>query len=491
VPAGAPSCASPAPRPRRIRCASDTALVVAGATHTLPQGGTLVDGVYVPHRDRLYLSNVERNQLEVFDLAAQRFERAIAVGSRPWGIAPWPRDREGTMGDTLLVANSGGTNLSYVDLGEAQEVYRYPLPNILVYAVTTVKSENTGADLPQRTVYDFSDRPQFLAATCRDDADRDPTACGDVVVVYSTTPTGGQPTPFPRRGTVRSENLTRCTSHFFFEHAMGQSARRADTLGIVRYAAHATNRLPDSCDTPEDSVVLVPHRQMLRSANGDSMPYSVVARFDELAFRDTTFVRSSGNFARAVLGEGGAVRGSRAMTFDARRGLLEAVTIRGERWTFDAPMVDQGVSQARDVSDVIANGFATVRGVAVNFDGALAAIRGDSTYLVDPSLRLQGLLQSSGGSNAGFDFHPLNRGPGVGAASDPLARYAFSASALPRIEVFDTYSYRSVATIEVREPIVGPIRAVRRPATGEVVLVGASARGVIVVPLRADLATRR
>ena len=31
-------------------------------------------------------------------------------------------------------------------------------------------------------------------------------------------------------------------------------------------------------------------------------------------------------------------------------------------------------------------------GVAINFDGALGAVRGDSTYLIDATLRLQGLL---------------------------------------------------------------------------------------------------
>ena len=465
----------------------DTVLVTAGITHPLPGGGTLVDGLYVPHRDRLYLSNVERNQLEVFDLTRQRFEGAITVGSRPWGLAPWPRDRSGRMGDTLLVANSGGTNVSYVRIGAegGQEVYRYPLPNILVYSVTTVKSENTGSEMQQRTVYDFSDRPQYLATTCRDDPDGDPTACGEVVLVYSTTPTLGQPAPFPRRGTVRSENLTRCTSHFFFEHAVGQSARRADTLEIVRFAAHGTNSLPASCDAAPDSTILLPYRQQLRGEDGTTRPYSVVARLDELAFRDTTYVRNSGNFSRAVLGEGGAVRGSRAIAFDARRGLVEHFDAGGQRWTFEVPVIDQGVSQARDVSDFIANAFTAVRGVAINFDGALAAVRADSTYLIDPSLRLQGLLPSSGGANAGFDFHPLNRGPGAGPGVDPLARYAFSASAAPQIEVFDSYTYRLVRTVEVRDPIIGPVRAVRRPATGDVVLVGATARGVVVVPLDA------
>jgi hypothetical protein len=122
-----------------------------------------------------------------------------------------------------------------------------------------------------------------------------------------------------------------------------------------------------------------------------------------------------------------------------------------------------------------------VLGVAINVDGALSAIRGDSTYILDPQLRLQGLMQTSGGPNAGFDFHPLNATSGV-ATADVSLRLAFSASMAPQIEVFDSYCYQKLGTVEVRDPIVGPIKASVRP-NGQIVLVGASARGVVVIPL--------
>ena len=118
-----------------------------------------------------------------------------------------------------------------------------------------------------------------------------------------------------------------------------------------------------------------------------------------------------------------------------------------------------------------------MQGVAINFDGQIGAIRGDSTYLFDPTLRLQGMLETSGGSNGGFDFHPLNA---TANTPVPNARLAFAASSQPQIDIFDTYCYKKVATIPVREPIVGPIRASARP-NGSLMVVGASARGVIVV----------
>ena len=459
--------------------APDTALVVAGTTNPLPQGGQLADGIYVPRLDRLYLTNIALNQLEVFDLAGRRFLSPVTVGSQPWGIAAWPRATDGTFGDTLVVANSGGTNVSYVDLtgsGSGREVYRYPLPNIVAYSVTTALN-TAGLPMQQRTVYDFSDRPQFLATTCSGS----PTTgngCAEPILVYSTTPTGGQSTPFQNAGTIRWENLVRHSSHLFFEQAIGQSQGHLDTLLVIRYAAAGVG---------SDST-LVPYQQPATDlATGGAATYSVVVNLANLGFRDTTYVRNSGNFSHAIFGEGGPVLGSRALMFDATRGLAPTVTdvLTNHTYSLSTPMIDRGISPAFNVSDYIANAYARIAGVAINFDGSLGAIRGDSTYLVDANLRLQGLLQTDGGPNAGFDFHPRN----TGLNSTAGTRFAFSASQLPQIEVYDTYCYQRVRTIPVRDPIVGPIRASFR-ANGDLVLVGATRTGVIVVsvpqPLRSS-----
>ena len=461
----------------------DSVLVVSGTTRPLPSGGLLADGVYINRYDRLYLTNIDRNQVEVFSLARQAFERPVVVGSRPWGIVPWPRTRAGVPGDTILVANSGGTNISYLRLGAdgaGLEVYRYPLPNIIAYSVTSELSATTGEIIQTRKVYDFSDRPQFLAATC-ETGSTNGVNCGDVKLVYSTTPTPGQTFQFPNKGTVRWESLTSCTSHFFFEQAMGTAIRRADTLEVERFAAHPSYELPSTCRQPAEMVKLVPFTQTLTARDGSTRSFSVEFDPDKLAFRDTTFVRNSGNFARAILGEGGSVLGSRAVGFTADAGLQTQIQLGGTNWTFATPAIDAGVSRPRDVSDFIANTFSTVKGVAINFDGALSAIRGDSTYLIDPNLRLQGLLQTTGGPSAGFDFHPQNAGSGS-STTDVSRRLSFSASMTPQVEVYDTYCYQKLGTLEVRDPIIGPIKASLR-SNGQIVLVGASARGVVVIPL--------
>lgn len=445
----------------------DTAQVVAGYTRPLPDGGRIADAIYFPRNNRLYLSNIERNQLEVYNLADSTFRQPIIVGSRPWGISAWPRNRGGVMGDTLLVANSGGTTISYVDLlrgTTGQEVYRYPLPNIIAYSVTSVRSQTTDEVITERTVYDFSDRPQFLASTCTGGTS-DNAACEDVVLVYSTTPTPGQTVPFSRKGTVRWENLSKQSSHFFFEQAMGQTAGRADTLELERYAAGGVG---------SDST-LVPFRQRIPLPDGSFFNYSVVIRIDQLAFRDTTYVRNSGNFRRAVVGEGGPVLGSRGMMYDA---------VAGMDLTPPLPVVDRGVSRSMDVSDYVANTFARVQGVGINFDGELAAIKGDSTYVFDRTLRLQGIFQSRG-STGGLDFHPMNRGLNTG---DLRTRLAFVASSEPVIEIYDSWCFKRVGSIPIRDPIIGPVRASLR-SDGAIVLVGATIRGVTLVQLPDNFTT--
>jgi hypothetical protein len=420
----------------------DTVTVVAGVTRPLPVGGVVADAMYHPGKDRIYITNIAQNRVEVFDLATLGFQPGIIVGSRPWGIAGYPADATGAMQDTVLVANSGGTSISYVALNngvDGAEVRRYQLPNIVAFTITTTTSTTSGLPIQVRTAYDFSDRPQYLAATCRPAGG----VCGDVILAYSTTPTPGQSAPFSaNNGTLRWEDLTNGTSHFFFEQAIGQSAGRADTLEIVRFDGNngaATMLLPATQGT--------------------------TVQIDKLGFRDTTFVRGSGNFDRAIFGEGGTVNGSRAMIYNASIG-----------FNSPNPYIDGGVSPASDVSDFIANAFSKVRGVAINRDGSLVAVRGDSTYLLNGSLRLQGTLATTAGST-GIDFHPQND-----ATLALSSRLIFAASSEPLIDVFDTNCYQKVATVQIRDPIIGPVKAALR-SNGQLVLVGATAKGVVIATL--------
>jgi len=74
----------------------DTVVVVAGVT-VAANRWSVADALYHQGKDRLYLTNLTRNQVEVFNLADSSFKPAVIVGSRPWGITAWPRNRAGTM----------------------------------------------------------------------------------------------------------------------------------------------------------------------------------------------------------------------------------------------------------------------------------------------------------------------------------------------------------------------------------------------------------
>ena len=474
----------------------DTVTVVAGSTRPLPVGGLVADGLYHQASDKLYLSNITRNQLEVFYLGDSTFKAPVRVGSRPWGVAAWPRDRGDVtvprlgQGDTILVAHNGGTSLSYVRVNPADpndsglEVYRYPLPNIILYTITAKLSENTGQLLQVRTRYDLSDRPQWLGAVCTG-ATTPNSPCAQVIAVYSTSPTLGQSGPFDKNnGSLRWENLTTRQSHYFWQQANGQGDRRADTLEVERFGSmDASGTVVGNADS-----LLVPFLQVGTHASGDTALVANVVRIPDLVFRDTTFVRNSGNFRRAIMGEGGRAlgddigRNARAIGYDASIGMKRS-NYSHQGYVLPVPVADSGISRAMDVTDYVANTSARVLGVSINFDGQIASFRADSVYLIDPLLRLQGVLEVTG-TNPGFDFHPLNFGggdPGMPGSVLPTERLAFSASLQPEIEVWDTWEYRRVGCVPVRDPVIGPIKASVRGGT--VVLVGATARGVIIVAL--------
>ena len=90
-----------------------TRTIVSGRTVQLPAGGLIMDAVIDTLRRNLYLSNIDRNRIEVFRVQEESFLTPIPIGSAPWGMT-LNRQR-----DTLIIGNSGGTNLSMVYMGGA------------------------------------------------------------------------------------------------------------------------------------------------------------------------------------------------------------------------------------------------------------------------------------------------------------------------------------------------------------------------------------
>lgn len=482
------SRSSPSPAsnpPARAAQQADTVLVVHGVTRPLPRGGRAADAVFNPNRNEIYFTNIERDRLEILQLSDTSFVPAgIPVGSRPWGIALWPRDRAGNTADTVVVANSGGTNLSVVDVALRRERRRHALPIFRVQSAASEIDPQTGLVTFSFKEYNLSDRPQYVGVVCRSGGG---TACAPngILAVYSTTGTAAQSEPFPLRGTIRWENLTppagTTEEHFIWEHAADllSAAADKDTLQII-----VRRRELESPTNPEGEVTLV-HFLCGR-----------LFTVPELGFVDTTFVRNSGDFTHALFGEGGsadtpALGFSRAIAYNVDAGVQNQCPTTDPATGLPYPELrDMGVSSAINVRDFIANTAIPVTSVALNFNGLTNLIRADSIYVLDERLRLQGVIGTSG-ANPGMDlnfnhsFDARNPGtPTFGGTLSPNDRLIFAAADNPVIDVFDTYFYGRVTSIPIKNPVIGPLRVARR-ASGEQILIGTTIEGVVVVTLPA------
>lgn len=470
----------------------DTITVVNGVTKSLPAGGRIADAIYNRNLDEVYLTNVDLNRVEVFHIGDTSFVDAIDVGARPWGIALWPLDTLGANADTVIVANSGGTNFSVVDVAARRETRRHELPNVIVQTVQTEIDEATQIIKIKVEEYDFADRPQYVGAVCRPAGDAatptGATACepDSIFVVYSTAPTDGQTSDFQFRGTVRWENLTAAAttpfSHFFWEHAAVPPSPDFDSLQVLADRGPCTAPDPRSACAGQPTS-FNPIDTLLSVAKG------VVADIEQLAFRDTTFVRNSGNFTRAIVGEGTRVDEARAMAWNGNARLIQTVdmtTVAGQ--TISGPStVDEGVTAGVKVRDFISNTATRIRSVAINFNGLTNLVRADSVYVVDKDLRLAGLVPV-GGANPGMDlnfdhaFDPMVGGTAgtSGGPLDPDERILFLAREDASVDVYDTYFFKIITTIPVRDPITGPLRAARLPS-GDQIIVGVTTNGIVTV----------
>ena len=489
---------------------ADTITVVAGITQELPTGGLVADAVVnrnlpLGAAGEVYLTNWQLDQLEVFDIATRSFGTPIPIGSRPWGIALWPADTLGANANMVMVANSGGTNISIVDMVGRIETRRHALPNFIIQTVESKKDPDTGLIEKEIEEFDFSDRPQFIGATCRPTDLTTTCAADSIYAVYSTTPTPGQTGPFPNLGTLRWENLTACLpdpsdcgsvpaekpqSHFFWEHATIPPSTEADTLQVFAERAGVSDTL-------------------LFAEEG------ITVNLPTLAFRDTTFVRNSGNFTHAFIGEGGNIGDAfaRVMSYDGNAAIREVfttllevdttivfdttavgppvvvdtiITITTVATVFGPSTIDDGISAGSQVRDFIANTAISVRSIGTNFNGQTNLVRADSIYVLNSSLRLTGIVETPSGSNFGMDlnfdhnFSADVRGTSVPGDSDD--RLVFVANDNQEIVAYDTWNFGEVASIPIRDPIIGPLRVARLPS-GEQFLVGVTARGVVTVTL--------
>ena len=477
----------------------DTVIVVAGITVPLPFGGRIADAIFNANDSTLYLTNPDLSRVEIFQVANTSFVAAgiPTAGPQPWGIALWPRDTLGNYGDTIVVANSGGTELSVIDVrpGARRLAWRQDLPDFLIetYKVLTAPLRE------EITVYDVSDRPQYVATVCRTGGAPPACAKDSVFAIYSTTPTASSRPPFSSRATLRMEKLRNPAEfnnnpdslfgHLFWELAGDSTltSESRDTLRIEMRRGRPYN---------QQKIVL-------------SACAGVTIELATFGLGDTTFVRNSGNFTHAFIGEGGNITTefARVVGYTTKAALLhgspyarQCATDPGYAGvTSDSGDNDRdvGVTPAIDVSDFISVTGVTIHAVATNFNGGTNLVHADSIYFLDEGLKLKGTACSEAVPGSGcllgtfgmdmnykHDFLAGQGGStGLGGTRDSTLRLAFAARPDGNIDVFDTFFYGRIATIPVRDPIIGPLRVARNAANTRQWLFGVTAKGIVMVQL--------
>src|SRR5438034_733606 len=460
----------------------DTVVVVAGTTHSLPFGGHIADAIYNSNRRELYLTNDALGRVEVYNLATNTFDPSgiITAGPVPWGIALWPVDTLGTYDpNRVVVADAGGTELSILDASTRRLLWRQALPNFLIekYSIQLV----SGFTRAVITVHDVSDRPQYLGTVCR--VGGAPPNCdpSQIYAIYSTTPTQSSSSPFNGRATLRMEKLINTTdttqlfSHLFWElGALGQNVT-GDTLRIEMIRPTLGQR----------AVVLTACK-------------AVTIDFASFGLGDQTFVRNTGNFTHAFVGEGGTnieLAFARVFAYSAKNLLTRPANsclmggVIPEAGTDDQ---DFGMSPGTHVSDFISNTGVHVVSIATNFNGLTNLVRAgtDSPYYLDEGLRLWG-TSSVGSATPGMDMnynHNFEPGPSCavncgGGSGNINERMVFSASPDTSIRVFDTFFFNQQKKIAIRDPIIGPLRVAFDATSAQQYLFGITARGLVVVSL--------
>ncbi|MFN2563876.1 MAG: YncE family protein [Gemmatimonadaceae bacterium] len=463
------------PQTDPARAYVDSALIVHGRTYTFPRQGIAGDVAVDPLRGHVFVSNTKWNRLEVWRGDLTQFDaNGVAVGSEPWGMVV------SNDPNVLLVANSGGTNISRVDINQTDpSLIREMLAQRMLtrnsYLFLVVEEVDGATGKIRFSVVgpiSFSDRPQYIQQ-----------AAGGRVY-YSTKPTTAAPA-----GTIRwlDPTLPYPDPQHIWQYGSAMSG--SNTWTVANVDSVMVIRLP-ATDPRPDTLVLWDHPygtasttvlegrgpsiSLAASALGDSSDVEVVGVDPaSLALTDTTFVTTSGNRVWVAFGEGntGGAPGRIMMVKDSAG---------------PAPgLFSPGVA----VRDIIDNAAEPVYGLALDRLGKTLLVHGQQSYFAmveDPfHLRLQGKYDSFD-VGAGVAFHPN----ADGTMSLETERVAFVASSNGSIEIVDVAYYISRGKINIKGTLYGALRASPRfptdPTNVVLKLFGLTPQGLVVIDLTAQ-----
>jgi hypothetical protein len=443
----------------------DSTLIVYGHTYPLPdsRNGIVGDLVWDAPRQNVVLSNMNYNRLEVFHSQTKAFDASgVAVGSLPWGlfISNDP--------NVLLVANSGGTNLSRVSLSSLSELNSQRIRTRGTYLfVVNENFDNTSGKLTESVGNPiiYSDRPQYIGQLA------------DGTVFYSTRPTSEAPKgtiryldptqdyPDPKPIIIYKTASSNITSHVVVNAdsvfaRSGAATNSSDAIVIYDHAP-GTNLPSDSVRT---TLGLDTAIARLRALNGSDVSYVTGVDIEGAGITDTTYVAVSGDRQWLAFGEG----------HTAGAGIVFMASADG----YFSPPITQ--------VDLTNNAAEHVNGLALDSVGLTVAAHGSESFFASADLpfhlRLQGKFTNST-SGQGIAFHPQAKGN----AGD-IQRTAFVATNNQTVEVVDIFHYLSRGRLPIKTNLYGPLRAVLPGASDppDVILklIGVSSSGLVIIDLR-------
>ena len=455
----------------------DSTLLVYGRTYPLPHAGNIGDITVDAVRGHAFVSATQFNAVDVWQssVSGKGFApTTIPVGSLPWGMFI------GNRSDTLLVANSGGTNISRVYIGSSDAsgmhedlASRILTRNTYVYTVLVQRDANTGKVLIKATgPISYSDRPQYIAQS------------KGGRVYYST-----RPTPTAPAGTMRWLDPSLPVPD---PRQIWQYGNRLDTQEQI-YALFNVDSIAVGAALPNsshsDTLFIWDHPYGQKTgtiAVLDTIPLNAVSQavaggsdaeavlgldVQSLALTDTTFVVAAGNRQWVAFGEGNTGAAGRVVMVADSTGPVPQ---------FFSPLVT--------IADFTDNASEHVFGLAMDLNGLTVAAHGLQSYfgaVSDPfHLRLQGKFDSFD-DGAGIAFHPQANG----VLTPKEQRLAFVGAARGEIEIVDVAYYINRGKLPLKNRIYGPLRA-SLPMPGDdpsvvLKLFAVTQQGLVVIDLTA------
>ena len=447
---------------------SDSSLITFGRTFPLPRNGTVGDIAVDEGLGNVFLSNLDFNRLEVWQVATASFyQPGVAVGSAPWGLA------RTVAPDSLIVANSGGTNISKVFIGSTNPaLIQEDLTNRvrtrtapLFEVQETIDAATNKIAISVSNPLLFSNRPQYIGQIANRNIffSTRPTSQAPQGIVHWFDPSQAFPdlrTIVNYRGANIPNYLVLDADSIFVKPALASSGL-PDTLVIWDH--------PPGTTLPSDSVRKVngvgAAVQAIQAKVGSDIV--AIARVDvsSIGLTDTTFVAVSGDRNWIAFGYGNTAGAGNI--FMASPG-------------FFSPIFSQ--------TDLTNNAAEHIFGLALDSTGITVAAHGNSSYFASVDvpfhLRLQGQYNTFQ-HGAGSAFHPAARG----SATPVDQRLAFVASDDATIQILDIAHYLSAGTLAIKQKLYGPLRVSRRfpsdPPDVVLKLYGISTAGLVVIDVRA------